>query len=277
VQVLVPFAAHLAPDHARGRAVGNVTSGLLLGIMLARPVSSIVADLAGWHAIFALSAIAMTLLAALLRRRLPERRPPLGPGYARTIASMWGLLRTQPVLRRRAAYQAGIFGAFSLFWTTAPLWLAGPAFGLTQKGIALFALAGVAGAVSAPIAGRLSDRGHGKPVTAFALLLGAGSFALSRVGAEGSLLSLSALTLAAIVLDFGVSANLVVGQRAIFALSAEHRGRLNGLYMAIFFVGGAIGSALGAWAYARGGWAWASAIGFALPVLALGYFATERR
>lgn len=277
VQVLVPFAAHLAPDHARGRAVGNVTSGLLLGIMLARPVSSIVADLAGWHAIFALSAIAMTLLAALLRRRLPARRPPLGPGYARTIASMWGLLRTQPVLRRRAAYQAGIFGAFSLFWTTAPLWLAGPAFGLTQKGIALFALAGVAGAVSAPIAGRLSDRGHGKPVTAFALLLGAGSFALSRVGAEGSLLSLSALTLAAIVLDFGVSANLVVGQRAIFALSAEHRGRLNGLYMAIFFVGGAIGSALGAWAYARGGWAWASAIGFALPALALGYFATERR
>lgn len=150
VQVLVPFAAHLAPDHARGRAVGNVTSGLLMGIMLARPVSSLVSGLFGWHTIFAASAVAMVLL------------------------------------------------------------------------------------------------------------------------------SLLALTAAAILLDFGVSANLVIGQRAIFALSAEHRSRLNGLYMAIFFVGGAIGSSVGAWAFARGGWPLASWIGFALPALALLYFRTDR-
>ncbi len=277
VQVLVPFAAHLAPDHARGRAVGNVTSGLLLGIMLARPIASMVADLWGWHAIFAVSAVVMALLSFVLARHLPQRKPAPGPRYIEVLGSMWQLLRTQPVLRRRAAYQASMFGAFSLFWTTAPLYLSGPAFGLSQRGIALFALAGVAGAIAAPIAGRLADRGRGRRMTAIALLLGAGSLVIGLAGTPGSMLALAMLTIAAIVLDFGVSASLVVGQRAIFSLSPEHRGRLNGVFMAVFFVGGALGSALGGWAYAHGGWPLASGIGFALPMLALLYFATERR
>jgi predicted MFS family arabinose efflux permease len=276
VQVLVPFAAHLAPDHARGRAVGNVTSGLLLGIMLARPIASIVADLWGWHAIFALSAVVMALLSFVLARRLPTRTPPPGLRYTEMLASMWQLLRTQPVLRRRAAYQASMFGAFSLFWTTAPLYLSGPAFGLSQRGIALFALAGVAGAIAAPIAGRLADRGRGRRMTAVALLLGAASLLIGLAGTPGSMLALAMLTVAAIVLDFGVSASLVVSQRAVFSLSPEHRGRLNGVFMAVFFVGGALGSALGGWAYAHGGWPLASGIGIALPILALLYFATER-
>jgi predicted MFS family arabinose efflux permease len=113
-------------------------------------------------------------------------------------------------------------------------------------------------------------------MTALALSLGAASFLASRIGVEGSLLSLLSLTVAAIVLDFAVSTNLVIGQRAIFSLSAEHRSRLNGLYMAIFFVGGAIGSSVGAWAFARSGWPLASWIGFALPAIALIYFRTER-
>ncbi|GMG91782.1 MFS transporter [Cupriavidus metallidurans] len=275
VQVLVPFAAHLAPEHARGRAVGNVTSGLLMGIMLARPVSSLVADLFGWHTIFAASAVAMVLLGVVLSRKLPQRQPAPGVNYVEMLGSMGHLLRTQPVLRRRAMYQASMFGVFSLFWTTTPLYLAGPAFHMSQTGIAVFALVGVAGAIAAPMAGRYADRGHSRQMTAIALALGAGSFLLSRIGAEGSLMSLVALTVAAIVLDFAVSANLVIGQRAIFSLSAEHRSRLNGLYMAIFFVGGAIGSSVGAWAYARAGWPLASWIGFALPAVALLYFRTE--
>jgi len=277
VQVLVPFAAHLAPDHIRGRVVGNVTSGLLMGIMLARPVSSLMAGLTGgWHTIFAVSAVAMVLLALVLARKLPRRQPARGVTYGQMLASMAHLLRTQPVLRRRALYQASMFGVFSLFWTTFPLYLAGPAFHMSQTGIAVFALVGVAGAIAAPMAGRYADRGHSRQMTAIALAIGAGSFLLSRVGVEGSMTSLLALTVAAILLDFGVSANLVVGQRAIFTLSAEHRSRLNGLYMAIFFVGGATGSWLGAWAFARGGWPLASWIGFALPALALLYFRTDR-
>ena len=276
-QVLVPYAAHLAPEHARGRVVGNVTSGLLLGIMLARPVASLVADIGGWHAIFAISAGLMAILALVLFRLLPRRQPQPGVHYGQVLASMWTLLVTQPVLRRRAVYQAALFGVFSLFWTATPLLLAGPAFHMSQKGIALFALAGVAGAIAAPIAGRLADRGHSQFVTRIALALAAASFLLSRVGAEGSVLSLVALTASAILLDMGVSANLVIGQRAIFAISPEHRGRLNGLYMSIFFAGGATGSALAAWSYTHGGWPLAAWIGFALPTAALAYAFTEAR
>jgi len=217
----------------------------------------------------------MVLLGVVLSRKLPQRQPVPGVNYVEMLGSMGHLLRTQPVLRRRAMYQASMFGVFSLFWTTTPLYLAGPAFHMSQTGIAVFALVGVAGAIAAPMAGRYADRGHSRQMTAIALALGAGSFLLSRIGVEGSLMSLAALTVAAVVLDFAVSANLVIGQRAIFSLSAEHRSRLNGLYMAIFFVGGAIGSSVGAWAYARAGWPLASWIGFALPAIALLYFRTE--
>ncbi|WP_283445087.1 MFS transporter [Noviherbaspirillum suwonense] len=272
VQILVPWSAHLASDANRGRVVGNVMSGLLMGIMLARPVASFVASLWGWHAIYLLSAALMLALAVLLLLILPSRRPEAKLPYAKLLGSLWWLARTQPVLQRRALQQACLFGAFSLFWTTVPLFLASPAFGLSQRGIALFALAGVAGAVAAPISGRLADRGHGRKVSIVAMLMVAGGFLMSLAGQDGSLLALGLLTLAAIVLDYGVTANLITGQRAIFGLDAEYRSRLNGLFMASFFMGGAACSALGAWAYAHGGWTLACWVGFALPVMALVHF-----
>jgi predicted MFS family arabinose efflux permease len=259
----------------RGRVVGNVISGLMLGIMLARPVSSFIAGLSSWHMVFFLSAGAMVALALLLWRTLPRRVPVAKLGYGELLASMGHLAATTPILQRRALYQACLFAAFSLFWTTTPLLLAGPVFQLSQTGIALFALAGVAGAVASPIAGRLADRGWTSSASVFAMLSVAAAFAMTHLGEPGSTWALGLLVAAAILLDFGVSTNLVLGQRAIFALGAEHRSRLNGLYMATFFAGGAVGSALGGWAFAQGGWPLASWIGFALPVAALVYFATE--
>jgi predicted MFS family arabinose efflux permease len=276
VQILVPWSAHLATEANRGRVVGNVMSGLLMGIMLARPVASFVASVWGWHAIYALSAALMAALALLLVFILPRRRPEARLAYGQLVASLWHLARTQPVLRRRALHQACLFGAFSLFWTTVPLFLASPAFGLGQRGIALFALAGVAGAIAAPISGRLADRGHSRTVSVAAMLMVAAGFLVSLCAQDGTRLSLALLTLAAIVLDFGVTANLITGQRAIFALGTEYRSRLNGLYMASFFLGGAASSALGAWAYAHGGWTLACWIGFGLPVVALVFFASEK-
>ncbi|WP_254902826.1 MFS transporter [Halomonas sp. CSM-2] len=145
VQILVPYAAHLAPDAIRGRVVGNVMSGLMLGIMLARPVASMITYFASWRAVFYLSFIGMVLLSAILRFTLPPRPVVARLKYHQMLASMVHLVKTTPALRRRALYHASMFGAFSLFWTTTPLLLAGPRFGLSQKGIALFALAGVAG------------------------------------------------------------------------------------------------------------------------------------
>ncbi len=276
-QVLVPLAAHMAPEQIRGRVVGNVVSGLLFGIMLARPVASLVADAASWHAVFVLSAVAMLALAAFLWFRLPQRRPHTRLGYGKLIASMGALVTSTPVLRRRAGYQACLFAAFSLFWTVTPLYLTGPQFGLTQRGVALFALAGVAGTIASPIAGRLADAGWTRPATAFALILAAGSFALTFLAEPGSTAALTLLTIAAILLDYGVTTGLVLGQRAIFALGQEQRSRLNGLFIASFFMGGALGSALGGWAFAHGGWPLAGALGAAMPLLALAYFATEFR
>jgi predicted MFS family arabinose efflux permease len=272
VQMLVPMAAHLAPDASRGQVVGKVMSGLLTGIMLSRPVASLVASAFGWRAVFGGSAALMLVLGAVLRRALPPRRPASGQGYAALIASLWTLLRQHPVLRRRAAYQAALFAGFSLYWTAVPLVLSSPAFGLSQRGIAWFTLAGVAGALSAPVAGRLADRGRTRVATGAALAMVAASFALAWVGAAGSL---AALLAAGILLDLGVQANLVLGQRAIYALGEHVRSRLNGLYMAIFFAGGAIGSSVASMAYAHGGWALVSGIGLAFPLVALVFYATE--
>lgn len=273
VQMLVPIAAHLAPDASRGRVVGNVMSGLLTGIMLARPVSSLIASAFDWRAVFGASALLMAALGLVLRRALPQRRPMTSHSYVELIGSLWILLRDTPLLRRRAAYQAALFGAFSLYWTAVPLVLASPTFGLGQRGIALFALAGVAGALSAPVAGRLADRGRTRVATGVSIAMVAVSFLLAWMGGSGSL---TVLLAAGILLDLGVQANLVLGQRAIYALGAHIRSRLNGLYLAIFFAGGALGSSIASLAFAHGGWGLVSAIGLAFPLAALLFYTTER-
>ncbi|CAN5445755.1 MFS transporter [soil metagenome] len=275
VQVLVPYAAHMAPEASRGKLVGNVMSGLMLGIMLARPVASFITRFSSWHVVFFFSGGVMLVMAVVLSRALPRRVPDANLHYKDLLGSMWHLALHTPVLRRRAAYQSSMYGAFSLFWTATPLLLTGPQFNLTQAGVALFALAGVAGAVAAPLAGRWADRGWTRWGSALAMSAVSVAFLVSLYGHSGSTVSLLILTGAAILLDFGVSANLVFGQRAIFSLCAGHRSRLNGLYMATFFIGGALGSALGGWAYAHGGWPLAAWIGFAMPLPALVYWATE--
>lgn len=277
VQVLIPFAAHLVPEAVRGRVVGNVMSGLMIGVLLARPASSFVTELVSWHAVFYISAAGMFVLALILALALPKRVPAARVSYAGLLNSMWHLARRTPVLQRRAFYQFCLFAAFSLFWTTVPLLLSGPAFHMSQEGIALFALAGGAGAVAAPIAGRLADNGWTRPTTAFGILIVAAAFLATRYASGGGHWSLGLLVGAAILLDFGMTANLTLGQRAIFVLGAEYRSRLNGLYMSAFFAGGSVGSALGGWAYATGGWPLTSVIGFGLPIAALMLFVTEWR
>ncbi len=274
-QVLVPFAAHLSQEATRGKTVGKVVSGLLIGIMLARPAASLVADHFGWHAIFLFGAVAMLALAMLLRWRLPVRVPTAMLAYPKLLCSMWQLFCTTTVLRRRAAYQAGMFGAFSLFWTTVPLVLAAPSFHLSLTSIAIFALVGMAGAIASPVAGRLADRGHTGIATTVALLLGVGAFALPLLVPGSRTLALAVLVVASILLDMGVAANLVLGQRAIFSLDAETRSRMNGVFLAIFFGGGALGSALGGWMYAAHGWHATLLLGAAFAALALAYHAAQ--
>lgn len=278
VQIIMPYAAHFASEEKRGAVVGQLTSGLMLGIMLSRPISSLLTDLFSWHAVFILSAMLMTLLAFALYNFLPEKPPiNLNLRYKKLVSSMFQLFIDTPIVRRRGIYQAFLFGSFCLFWTAVPLLLASPQFHLSQTAIAIFALVGVAGAVSAPFAGKAADRGWTQPATIVAMLASCFSFLLSHFFQAGSPEGLAALIISAILLDAGITANLILGQRAIFSLNAEYRSRLNGLYIATIFVGGATGSALGAWAYASGGWALASLVGFAMPATALAYFLTESK
>jgi len=248
----------------------------LFGIMLARPVSSMMTHLFGWHAIFALSSAVTAVLAILLALALPSRRPLATTSYSSLVGSLWGLLKTTPILRRRAAYQACAYGAYSLFWTAVPQLLAGPAFHLSQKGIALFALVGAGGALVSPVAGRIADRGFTRPATGLALSVMLIALLLSCFARGPSPAALATLVLSAILLDMGVSANLVLGQRSIYALDPAIRSRLNGLYLAIFFAGGAVGSAIGGWAYASGGGTMALGIAAVFPAAALLYFTTEK-
>jgi predicted MFS family arabinose efflux permease len=276
VQVLVPYPTYLLPERLRGEAVGRIVSGVMLGIMLARPLSSFIADQWGWRAIFAVSALATILMAGTIARAMPSRRPAPGLSYRALLLSMGRLFLRTEALRRRGLYKACMFGAFSTFWTAVQLWMTGSAFRLSQSQLAGVALAGVAGAVAPPLAGRLSDRGFGRLGTAVAMFLAVGAFLLTSLAPRHSSWGVALIVGCAVVLDLAVSANLVFGQRVIFGLPADLRSRLNGLYIGMFFMGGAAGSALSGWCYVRFGWPGIVALGALLPLLGMGYFLTER-
>lgn len=273
-QVLVPLAAHLSAAETRGRVVGEIMAGLFAGVMLARPVANGLAALGGWRTVFAVAAVAMMGLMLLLMRMLPRRRPESGLHYGQILVTNVALLFNEPLVRRRALYQAALFAAFNVFWTTIPLVLHSR-FGLGQVGIGLFALAGAGGALVSPLAGRLGDRGFLKGGTALAMMFALGAFAVA--GWSGVAQILIVLAVAAIVLDASVQFNHVLAQSALYALNPAARGRINAIYLTTMFIGGAAGSASGAAAYAYGGWAAAMGLGAGLAATALAYFLTEPR
>lgn len=271
-QMLVPLAANLAPEEERGAVVGNVMSGLLGGILLARPISSFLADYVGWRGVFGLSAGLIGVLALASLALLPRRVPAGERGYWSLIGSLGKLFVREPVLRRRGLYHAAMFAAFSLFWTAAPIILLQDPFDFTPSGVALFALAGVLGVFAAPVSGRLADRGYSRIGTIAALSMVIAAFVVATYGT-----SLAALVFAAVVVDLGVQANLVFGQREIYRLAPDIRNRLNAVYMTTFFLGGAVGSALASPVLQQFGWLGVCVLGMAMPAAALAYFALADR
>ncbi|MCR6659603.1 MAG: MFS transporter [Asticcacaulis sp.] len=215
----------------------------------------------------------MVLMGGLLALTLPRRQPDHKVTYVRLIHSLTVLWRAHPTLRLRTFFQACMFCAFSLFWTVAPLELAGR-FHLTQTGIALFALVGATGALAAPLSGRLADAGHTVKATFGALAVGAAAMLVTLLP---SMRGVIVLALLGVVLDFCVQMNMVQGQRAIYALDPMSRGRVNGIYMAGIFTGGAIGSAVASPLYESGGWEYVALAGGLALLLALGVFVANYR
>lgn len=273
IQVLVPVAASMAPPGQDGRVIGDVMSGLMIGILLSRPIASLVAEAFGWRAFYGISAAALGLLAILLGLTLPRRKPLAHASYTGLIASLVGLLGQEPVLRRRAFTASLVMAAFSVFWTAVALRLSAPPFDLGQKGIALFALVGAGGAAVTPIFGRAGDRGLTRPATILCHLvliaaLGLAAWAGSAE-ADPLWLPLIFMGLSAVMLDIGVTGDQTLGRRAVNLLQPKARGRINGLFVGIFFIGGAIGSLLAGLAWAWGGWTAVCSAGAVFGVAAL--------
>lgn len=263
-QVLVPLAATLAGDDERGRVVGTVMTGLLLGILLARTVSGLVAGLTNWRVMFAVAAVVMAGLGVVLRRELPETPLADPVPYRRLLRSVIGLLVDEPELRRSALLGALTFATFSVFWTTIAFHLAGAPFHYGDATIGLVGLAGAAGAVFASAAGRLADRGwahRARPAMALSIAVSFGLLWLGRFDVVAVLVGI-------IALDVGVQGTQVLNQSIIYDLAPEARSRINSAYMTCYFIGASLGSAVGAAAYDAGGWAATCGLGAGLAVAA---------
>ncbi len=271
-QIIVPFAANLAPEHARGRVVGTVMSGLLIGILLARTFSGMVSTHLGWRAMYWIAAGLMVMLAVVLRLLLPDDRAPKGSlSYAQLLRSLWHLLRTQPVLRETSVFGAMAFGAFSAFWVTLSFYLGSPIyhFGAEASEIAgLFGLVGVAGALAASFVGRLADRFDARYTNGLALVITLLSMILMWLAGQW----MWTLIVGVILLDLGTQGNQVASQSRIYSLLPAARNRLNTIYMVLYFCGGSLGTVLGAYAWGIAGWHGVCAVGCLLLVIAIGFY-----
>lgn len=249
-QVLVAFAATLAAPAQRGRVVGTVMSGLLLGILLARTAAGYVAQIGSWREVFALASALMIALSLVLYRGLPPYRAHVGIGYPALIRSVFSLLANEPRLRLRSTYGAIGFAAFSVLWTPIALMLSRPPFRFSSAAIGLFGLAGVAGTLSASLAGRMSDMGMTSLMTGITSALLMLSWLPLKLGDHSVLILIAGIVL----LDFAVQGLHITNQGEIYSLRPEARSRITSAYMASYFAGGVFGSAVSSLAYAHFGW-----------------------
>ncbi len=268
-QIIVPMSSSMATEHQRGRVVGTVMSGLLVGILLARTVSGVVAAVFGWRVVFYAGAAVMLMLTAALWRVLPEVPPTADVRYPRLLRSVLSLIRAEPILRQRMMIGALCFGCFSVLWTSLSFLLAGAPYHYGNGVIGLFGLAGVAGALSASAAGRLADRGHGVHATTGAILILLVSWAILAAGRS----SVVVLVIGIAVMDLGAQGLHISNQSAIYALAPEARSRLTTAYMVAYFLGGAVLSALTSSLYASQGWDGVCVLGAATAGLALAVWA----
>lgn len=286
IQILVPLAAAMAHPDRRGTAVGNVMSGVMVGILLSRPLASLVAGNFGWRWFYGLLAVMNTVMALALYRGLPKRHPERVSSYRALMGSLVTLWRREPVLRRYALSAAICMAAFTAFWTAIGLRLVQQPFALNAHGLALFAFAGVAGTVVAPIAGRIGDRGlsvAGMPITHIVMTAGfliagaagAGWFGFS-LDAHPSF-AIGALVAAAIVIDAGAIADQTLGRRAVNMLDPAARSRLNGLFVGVFFIGGGLGALATGVAWAAAGWSGVCILALGICLLAFVLDAASRR
>jgi predicted MFS family arabinose efflux permease len=273
-QVLVAYAATLADPSERGRVVGVVTSGIIIGILLARTVSGTLSDIFGWRSVYIASAVATLIIASLLFKALPAQGCPRAHiPYLRLIGSVFTLFVEEPVWRIRAILALLIFSAITMLWTPIVLPLSAAPFSLSHTEIGLFGLAGAMGAVGAARAGRLADRGHAQRTTGIALLI----MLLSWLPIALLAYSLWGLIIGVVAIDFGLQSAHVANQSLIYRVRPEAQSRLTAGYMVCYSIGCATGSIASTFVYAWAGWIGVCLAGATISAIALAFWALTRR
>lgn len=256
-QILVPLAATLASPEKRGKVVGTIMSGLLLGILLARTVAGLLASLGGWRTVYWVASVLMLIMALAPWRGLPKVKQENHLNYPQLLASVFSLFTRDKLLRTRAILGCLTFANFSILWTSMAFLLAAPPFNYSEGVIGLFGLAGAAGALGARPAGGLADKGKSHMTTSAGLVLLLLSWAAIWYGH----VSVLALIVGILVLDLTVQGVHITNQTVIYRVKPDARNRLTAGYMTSYFIGGAAGSLISASAWQYAGWTGVCAIG----------------
>lgn len=264
-QILVPLAATLASPDKRGKVVGTIMSGLLLGILLAPTVAGLLASLGGWRTVYWVASVLMVVMALALWRGLPKVKQENHLNYPQLLASVFSLFTQDKLLRTRALLGCLTFANFSILWTSMAFLLAAPPFNYSEGVIGLFGLAGAAGALGARPAGGLADKGKSHLTTTAGLVLLLLSWAAIWYGH----VSVLALIVGILVLDLTVQGVHITNQTVIYRVKPEARNRLTAGYMTSYFIGGAAGSLISASAWQHAGWSGVCGIGAIVAALNL--------
>ena len=264
-QILVPLAATLASPEKRGKVVGTIMSGLLLGILLARTVAGLLASLGGWRTVYWVASVLMVIMALALWRGLPKVKQENHLNYPQLLASVFSLFTRDKLLRTRAVLGCLTFANFSILWTSMAFLLAAPPFNYSEGVIGLFGLAGAAGALGALPAGGLADKGKSHMTTSAGLVLLLLSWAAIWYGH----VSVLALIVGILVLDLTVQGVHITNQTVIYRVKPDARNRLTAGYMTSYFIGGAAGSLISASAWQHAGWTGVCAIGAVVAAINL--------
>jgi predicted MFS family arabinose efflux permease len=273
-QVLVAYSASLADPADRGRVVGIVTSGIIIGILLARTVSGTLADVAGWRSVYLVSAAATLVMAGLLYKALPQRAEPRERiAYPRLIGSVFRLFAEERILRTRAILALLIFTTFVVLTTPMVLPLSAPPFSLSTTQVGLFGLAGALGALGASRAGRLADRGLAQRTTGIGLAIMLGSWIPIALLPH----SLWGLVIGVLTIDFGLQSVHVANQSLIYRVRPEAQSRLTAGYMLFYSIGSATGAIVSTVVYAHAGWTGVCVLGAATSLTALVFWAVTKK
>jgi len=270
--LILPFAAQIAPYRERGKTVGIVLSGMMLGALLARTVSGFVGAELGWRIMYCVAATLMLGLAAMVNSVLPERSPSEAISYRELLRSLITIAREQPLLRESSLIGAMLFGALNAFWVNLIFFLETPPYHYGERAVGLFGLIGAVGAAAAPLIGRLADRKGGRFGVSLSLITSLTAF----IGLWFFGDKLPPLIGGVILLDAGIQAGQVSNQARIYGLVPAAPSRVNTIYMASFFGGGALGAALGAYGWDGMQWAGVCIVGVAMLVIALGIHLGDR-